>query len=70
MSRTRFQSESTLYSCLNVNDLLVRNRHDICILSDSNGIRTHSHLVCKRALNHLAKLDNLAKCLSVRLRTN
>ena len=26
------------------------------ILSDSNGIRAHNHLVCKRKLNHLAKL--------------
>ena len=25
-------------------------------LSDSNGIRTHNHLVCKQTLNHLAKL--------------
>ena len=30
-------------------------------LSDSNKIRTHNHLVCKQALNHLAKL---AKWLS------
>ena len=26
-------------------------------LSDSNGIRTHNHLVRKRTLNHLASLD-------------
>ena len=38
----------------------------IYCLSDSNGIRTHNHLVCKRTLNHLA---SLAKWLSVRLRT-
>ena len=25
-------------------------------LSDSNGIWAHNHLVCKRTLNHLAKL--------------
>ena len=47
-----FQSESTLYSCLNVKEFLARNRHDIWILSDNNGIRTHNHLVCKPALNH------------------
>ena len=29
-------------------------------LSDSNGIRTHNHLVRKRTLNHLAKLAILA----------
>ena len=59
-----FQSESTLYSCLNVKELLAQNRHGIWCLSDSNGIRTHNHLVCKQTLNHLAKW------LSVRLRTN
>ena len=30
-------------------------------LSDSNGTRTHNHLVRKRILNHLAKLASLAK---------
>ena len=38
-------------------------------LPDSNEIRTHNHLVCKRQLKHLAKLASLAKWLSVRLRT-
>ena len=38
-------------------------------LSDSNGIRTHNHLVCKQTLNHLAKLASLAKWLSICLRT-
>ena len=42
--------------------LLVRSRHHIWILSDSNVIRTHNHLVRKRTLNHLAKL---AKWLSL-----
>ena len=38
--------------------------------SDSNGIRTHNHLVRKQTLNHLTKmasLANLAKWLRVRL---
>ena len=39
------------------------------ILSDYNGTQTHSHLVCKQTLNHLAKLANLAKWLIARLRT-
>ena len=39
------------------------------LLSDSNGIRTHNHLVRKRTLKHLVKLASLAKWLSVRLRT-
>ena len=43
-----FQSKCILYSCLNLKELLVRNRRDIWSLSDSNGIRTHNHLVCKR----------------------
>ena len=56
-----FQSYSALYSCLNVKDLLARNRCDIWSLSDSNGIQTHNHLFSKRTLNHLAQL---AKWLS------
>ena len=68
-----FQSETTLYTYLNVKELLVRNRRDVWSLSDSNGIRTHNHLVRKRTLNYLAKLAvwlaSLAKWLNVRLRT-
>ena len=40
-----FQNESTLYSCLSVKEFLAWNRRDIWSLSDSNGIRTHNHLV-------------------------
>ena len=40
-----FQSESTLYSCLNVKKRLARNRCDIWSLSDCNENRTHSHLI-------------------------
>ena len=43
-----FQSESTLYSCLNVKEPLAQNRHEIWSLSDCNGTQTHNHLVCKR----------------------
>ena len=57
MSRTRFRVNPR-YSCLNAKELLAWNRCDIWRLNDSNGIRTHSHLVCKRTLNHLAKLTN------------
>ena len=62
-----FQSESILHSCLNNKELLARNRHGIWNLSASNGIWTHNNLVCKRTLNHLAKLVSLAKWLSFRL---
>ena len=61
-----FQSESTLYSCLNVKEFLARSRREIWSLSDCNWTRTQNHLVHKRTLNHLAKL---AKWLSVRLWT-
>ena len=51
-----FKSKSTLYSCLNVKELIARNRCDIWNLSDCNGTRTHNYLARKRTLNHLAKL--------------
>ena len=51
-----FQSESTLYSYLNVKKLLALSRREIWSLSDCNWTRTQNHLVCKRTLNHLAKL--------------
>ena len=55
-----FQSESTLYSCLNIKEVLTQNRHNIWRLSESNGIRTH--LVQKWTLNHLAKLVKSLSC--------
>ena len=58
-----FQGESTLYSCLNVKELLAQNRCNIWSLNDRNGTRTHNHLVCKQTFNHLAKLASLAKWL-------
>ena len=61
-----FQCESTLYSYLNVKELLAPSRPEIWNLSDSNWTQTHNHLVCKRTLNYL---DTLARWLSVRLRT-
>ena len=56
-----FQSESTLYSCLNIKELLARSRREIWRLSDSNWTRTQNQLVLKRTLNHLAKLVHLVK---------
>ena len=65
-----FQNEITLYSCLNVKELLARSRHKIWSLSDCNWTRTQNHLVRKWTLNHLAKLTiSLAKWLSVCLQT-
>ena len=51
-----FQSESALYICLNVKELLVRNSLDISRLNNCNRIPTHNHLVCKWPLNHLLQL--------------
>ena len=64
-----FQSESTLYSCLNIKELLAQNRRQIWSLSDCNWTQTHNHLVRKRTLDNLAKLASLDKWLNVRLRT-
>ena len=54
-----FQSESTLYRCLNVKELLARNRRGVCSLSDCKRTGTPNHLVRKRTLNYLAKLASL-----------
>ena len=56
-----FQSESTLYKCLNVNEIIGGSRHHVWRLSDCNETRSWNHLVCKGALNHSVKL---AKWLS------
>ena len=67
-----FQSKSTLYSCLNVKELLAWSRHKIWSLSDCKSSWTHNHLVHIWILNHLAKLAkpaSLAKWLSIHLWT-
>ena len=56
-----FQSEFTLYSWLNVKELLARSRREICSLSYCDWTWTHNHLVHKQTFNYLAKW------LSVRL---
>ena len=58
-----FQSESTRYSCLNVKELLARNRCETGSLSECNWTRTHNHLVHKQTLNHLAKLAKWLSCV-------
>ena len=57
------QSESTLYSCLNIKELLARSRREVWSLSDCNWTRTENHLIRKRALNHLAKLAIWLSCV-------
>ena len=54
-----FQSESTLYLCLNVKEILAPSRRDIWRLSDCKSTRTHNHFLCKWTLNHLAKVTIL-----------
>ena len=57
-----FQSEYTLYCCLNVKELVAQNRCEIGSLSDCNETRTHNHLVPKGTLNHLVFLQKLSGC--------
>ena len=47
-----FQSKSSLYSCLNVKELLAQSRREIWRISDCNWTRTQNHLCLKRTLNH------------------
>ena len=58
-----FQSESMLYSCLNVKELLARRRREIWSLSNCNWTRTQNHLVRKRTLNSLVKLVKWLSCV-------
>ena len=58
-----FESESTLNICLNVKELLARNRRNIWSLSDWNVTRTHNYLVRKGTLKHLAKLTKWFSCI-------
>ena len=53
----------TLYSCLNVKELLAQSRREIWSLTDCNWTWTHNHLLHKRTLNHLAKLGKWLSCI-------
>ena len=57
-----FQSESTLYSDLNIKKIFAQKRCNIWSLSDCNGTRTHKYLVRKWTLKHLVRL---AKCVLI-----
>ena len=50
-----FQGESTLYSCLNVKELLIQRRREMWSLSDCNWTRNKNHLVWKQTLNTHSK---------------
>ena len=58
-----FQSESTLYSCLDVKELLAWSWREIWCLSDCNWKRTNNHLGFKWTLNHLAKRAKRLSCV-------
>ena len=50
-----FQSHSTLYSCVNLKELLAWSRCEISSFSDCNWARTHNLLVRKTTLNQFSK---------------
>ena len=49
-----FQSEYTLYSCVNVKEFLARSRR---------GTSNQEPLIGKQSLNHLVKLTTSLKCV-------
>ena len=63
MSRTSFRVNLHSIVWLNLKELLARSRCHIWSLSDSNGIRTHNHLVRKWTLKNLAELVKWLSCL-------
>ena len=58
-----FQSESTLYSCLNVKEFLALSRHKICSFLACDWTRTHNHWVHKRTLYHFAIMAKWLRCV-------
>ena len=62
----RIQSESTLYSCLNVKELLSQSRREIWSFSDYNWTWTHNHLVHKRTLYELSGCGFESSCSHLR----
>ena len=59
----RFHSESTLYSCLIVKELLAQSSREIRSWRDCKWTRTQNRLLVKRTLNHLAKLTKWLSCV-------
>ena len=66
MSRTKFREHLHSIVCLKIKKPLAQSRCHIWSPSHSNVIWIKNHLVRKRTLNYLCKLDSLAIWLSVR----
>ena len=58
-----FQSESTVYSCVNVKELLAGSRGKMWSLRYWNWTPTQNHLARKETVNHLAKLTKWLSCV-------
>ena len=63
MTRTIFRVNLHSIVCLNVNKLLTGSKCHIWVLSDSNEIRNHNHLVRKWTLNHFVQLAKWLSCV-------
>ena len=57
------QSESTLYSCLNIKSFFSWSERVMWCLSDCNWTWSQNQLVRKRTLNHLAELAKWLSCV-------
>ena len=62
MSRMSLRNNPLSIVCLNPKEPLPRSRRQIWSLNDSSKIRSHNYLVCKRTLNHVAKLAGWLSC--------
>ena len=58
------QSESRIYFCLNVYEILAWNMHHMWSSSDSNETQNRHKLARNRKLNHLAKLVKWLACVA------
>ena len=63
MSLVSFRVNPHHVACLIVKELLAGSRRHFWSLSYSNTIQIHDHVVCKWALNHLAKLAKWLSCV-------
>ena len=62
MSHKSFRVNPNSIVCRDVKELIAQSRSHIWSLSDSKGIRTNNHLVCKRTLNGWVFVYELSGC--------